>query len=315
LRTSKGEAALAELDEAIRLRPTDPELFNTRAWMRAEGGDRAGARDDYERTVDLEGASSRSNRLASAHVELAHLCHQEEQYDDALDHCVAALAAQPQYAAAHRQRAETLLALSRYREAGQALDAYLAAGGRREANMLEARGLIHYRLGEYPRAVELFTRALDQRRDANVLTYRGWAYLDQLAVRLAEADFEAALKLQEGHTDALCGRGLARARLGQTAGAAEDAEAALRSGPRTAQLLFNCACIHARCFEVLTVVRRPYEASARQQRALNLLTGALALVPQSDRPKYWRDRCQKDPDLRPLQGTTDWLALARNYAR
>src|SRR5262249_44130238 len=58
--------------------------------------------------------------------------------------------------------------------------------------------------------------------------------------------FEAALQLEPAQTDALCGRGLARARLGAGRGAVADAEAALAHGPRTTTLLLQAACIYGR---------------------------------------------------------------------
>jgi predicted Zn-dependent protease len=313
-RTPKGEAALAEMAEAIKRRPNDVALYYTRARMQAECGDREAARRDFAQTIALEEAGSRSERLLSARVELAHLCHQEKLYKDALDHCDAALAVQPKYTPALRQRAETLLALGRYPAAGQALDKYLAVGGDRTPNVLEARGLIHQQLREYAQAIEAFTLALALRRDANVLAYRGWAYLETKAVQLAEADFEAALQLQADHLDALCGRGKTRALRGKTAGAAQDAATALRQGPRTARLLFHCACIHARCLEALASSRRAAEATVQQEKALELLQAALELVPNADRPAYWRSNCQNNPDLLSLHGSSGWLRLARNNA-
>jgi tetratricopeptide (TPR) repeat protein len=222
---------------------------------------------------------------------------------------------QPKSVPAQQQRFVTLLDQNDYRKAGQALDAHLAAGGRRTPSVLEARGLIHLLFDELPQAIEAFTLALFQRRDANVLAYRGWAYLGQKAMGLAEADFEEALQLQEGQLEALCGRGMARARQGKPAGALADVETVLRRGPRTERRLFRCACIHARCLEKPAAARRFGEAYTQQERALALLREALELVPKEDRQAYWRNYCLKDPDLASLHGSTEWLALTRSYAR
>jgi tetratricopeptide (TPR) repeat protein len=251
-------------------------------------------------------------------VELAHLDHLDKQYEQALAQCDAALAVQPGYAPAHRQRGATLLALGRYREAGQALDACLAAADGPTADVLVARGLVYLELGQRAEAVEAFTRALERQRDADTLAYRGWAYLEQQAARPALADFAAALKQQPDHVDALSGRGMARALLGQTTAAVEDAEAALTRGPRSARLLFRCACIHARCLGVLVEARRPgweSEGYRRQERALELLRAALTLTPEADRTGYWRHDCQNNPDLVPLRRSSGWLELARQYGK
>jgi tetratricopeptide (TPR) repeat protein len=307
----KLDAALATLDEAVKMRPNEPALYYTRARLQVERGDRAAARRDFEQTITTEGPGSASDRSQAARVELAHLEYKDGQYEAALATCDAALKLRPRYAPAHRERGETLLALSRYREAGQALDACLEVESPRTPEVLLARGLVHLRLGEPERAVESFNRAIELRRDADGLAYRGWAYLEQQAARPALADFDAALKLQADNLDALSGRGLARALLGQTTAAIDDAEKALHKGPATARVYFRCAAVYARCLRSAA----HGQAYRYQERALDLLRNALEMLPPAERPTHWRRDCQNNPDLASLRRSSGWLELARQYAR
>src|SRR5262249_3939633 len=87
------EAAVNALGRAIALRPGDGGLYYTRAQWQALRGDPAAARQDFEQVLALEPAGSKSERLASARVELAHLRHQDHGYQAALADCDAALAA------------------------------------------------------------------------------------------------------------------------------------------------------------------------------------------------------------------------------
>src|SRR5262249_30540711 len=124
-------------------------------------------------------------------------------------------------------------------EAGQALDRFLAKG-KPTWEVHHARGLLHVKRGNYPEAVNSFRQALALKQDAMTLRSRGWVYLKLDATVLAQRDFEAALRLNKADAEARCGRGLARAHLGQP-GALEDAAAALRDGPRTPHFLLNIA--------------------------------------------------------------------------
>jgi serine/threonine protein kinase/Tfp pilus assembly protein PilF len=312
-------AAVDALGRALEHRPEDAGLYYTRARLHLLRGDAAAAGKDFEKVIALEAGDGDSPRLAGAHVELAHLRHRAGDYPAALASCDAALRARPDYAPAHRQRAETLLALDRYAEAGRELDRYRATAPPR-AEVERARALIHVRLGEYPEAVEAYTRALQIQRDAATLSYRGWAYLKLEAPRPALADFQAALQLDADHTDALCGRGYARVYLGQVPAGVEDVEQAVRHGPRTAQLLFNAACIYARAAAERQAAngQRPGvagEVARYQDRAADLLRTALEEVPDGRRQAFWRDVVLKERDLVPLHRHDVLLRLDRLYGR
>src|SRR5262249_49918406 len=132
--------------------------------------------------------------------------------------------------------------MGRYAEAGAALDAYLRLTAP-DADYYRARGLIHHRFREYPQAIQAYTWGLLQRRDAELLAYRGWAYLKSQAFTLALSDFEEVLKEDPRQTDALCGRALVHVLMGKLDKALNDAEQVLRHGKQTPTLLCSLAIV------------------------------------------------------------------------
>jgi tetratricopeptide (TPR) repeat protein len=293
-------------------------LYHTRASVQLERGERVAARRDFEQAIALEPRGSQSERLASDYVELGHLKHWAGEFESALAAIHEALRVCPDYPPAHRQRAETLLALERYAEAGNTLDQYLKAGGVPTPEVYEARGLIHSQLREYPEAVEAYTAALKLRRDAAMLVHRGRAYLRLQAPRAALADFEAALRLHPSHAPALCYRGHARLALGQIANALADAEEALRCGPQTDLLLFNTACLYARAADQAEVSGpaalqdTPWHC---RERAVGLLRKMLEQMPRERRAAFWRETVAVEPSLASLRGSGIMGALARTYGQ
>jgi tetratricopeptide (TPR) repeat protein len=314
------QAARAALDQALALRPDDAALYHTRAELKLHHlADPAAARRDFAQAIAHEPPGSTAERLATDYVELAHLQRLAGEHDAALASCAAALRVQPDYAPAYQRRAEALLAMNRYGDAGEALDRYLLKGPP-TPKVYEALGLLRAGQRKYTKAVDAFSRSLALKQDAGTLCYRGLAYLKLDAPQLALDDFEAALQLDPGQAVARSGRGRARARLGQLAAAREDAEASLHPGRPTAPLLLNAACVYARAAGQLEAQAggRSVPAGAAypyQERALELLRAALREVPSPQRPDFWRANVSNEPDLAPLRRATGMLELARTYGR
>jgi tetratricopeptide (TPR) repeat protein len=307
-------AALAALDQALARRPGDGRLYHTRAVLHLENGDRDAAGRDLEQAVARRPAGGPPEPLAGDCVALARLQHEAGEHREALASCGAALRAAPDYAPAHQQRAKTLLALKRYAEAGEALDRYLQKG-KPDPEAYQARGLIHAGLRQYAEAVEAYGRALALRRDAPTLADRGWARLKLDAVREALADFQAALDLDRGNTDALLGKGQAEARLGRFPAAAASAEEALRQGRPSSQMLVKAAGVYAQAVGRLEAQPGGAGTASRyQDRAIDLLRTALDQVPPPQRKAFWAARVAADADLDPLRRCTALLAWARTYA-
>ena len=158
----------------------------------------------------------------------------------------------PALVRAHRLRAETLLQLKRYDEALRSFDSYLANNGRPSAEVFKVRGLAEQRMGNYAGAIEDYTRALAIRPDdVGILTNRGWAYLINEVPRLAFRDFREVLEKDPNNADAYNGRAMARVKLGQHAAAAQDAEDAVKRGPKDSRVLYNAARVLAQAVNQL----------------------------------------------------------------
>jgi tetratricopeptide (TPR) repeat protein len=260
-------------------------------------------------------------------VERGHLKHSAGEHEAALADFDAALRLRPDFADAHRQRADTLLALGRYAEAGKALDRYLA-GRQREAAFYRVRGMIHSRLGEHTRAIEAYSGALlvaqassTGKEEALTRQRRGWAYLQTDAPRLALTDFDTALQLGHRSYQVLCGRALARVRLGEVAEAIHDADTALKLtdavGPDPALL---SACVYARAANLAAAGSPRTRGGARGgtaylDRAAELLGKALRCVAREQQSSFWRTRVQSEEALAAVCQHPRIAPLARRLAR
>jgi eukaryotic-like serine/threonine-protein kinase len=277
-------AAIADLDEAIRLQPPD------------------------------------SPEAAGNHVERARLLLGGGRHEEALAACAVAIQLVPDHAEAHRLRISSLLALNRHGEVLSSCQTYLARE-KPTVEILEMSGLARLAAEDHAGAIDDFTRALGLHPEpalavkTRLLNRRGWAHHFTDAPRLALFDFEASLRLVKDQSDALGGRGLARIRLGQWRPAVADAEAAVRlaraappaSGDPDLDLLaqadFNAARIYAQAVEFAArEVSREGERAVSlyrryRARSLELLDQALRQIPDASRRREFLD----DPALKPLR--------------
>ena len=180
------------------------------------------------------------------HVERGRLLLSGGKYAEALGSFDAALALQKDHSLGQRLRAETLFRLGRFDEVIKAFDRYLETGKPLES-VYRGRGLARAELGQYPGAIEDFTKALELHPTSAVQAYRGWTHLVVDAPKLALRDFELAIELDPKNGDAYNGRGFVRASLGRHREAIQDAAEALRLGPTSPRLLYNAARIYAQC--------------------------------------------------------------------
>jgi serine/threonine protein kinase/tetratricopeptide (TPR) repeat protein len=317
----RSDDAVAALDRAVQLAPDLAVLYESRARLQLLRKDRAAGRADFEQAVAREEKGGSPDRLVNDLVELGRLLHREGRYAEALARYDRALRLRPESVPAQRSRAETLLALGREAEAGQALDRCLAATREAPAEVYQARGLIRAQAGELPAAVEMYTLALRQNpRDAATRRYRGWAYLLADAPRLALEDFEACLRDDPASADALAGRGGARVRLRQLDGALQDAAAAEEQGPLTDRLLYNLARLYAQAADQLEAESRgarpgPGQRSAHcRAEAVDHLRRALEALPEDRRAAFWRKEVEADPAWTGLRHDGRYGTLAARYA-
>ncbi len=116
------------------------------------------------------------------------------KYAEALASFDAALALRKDHSLGQRLRAEALFRLGRFEEVIKAFDRYLETGKPLES-VYRGRGLARAELGQYPGAIDDFTKALELHPTSAVQAYRGWMHLAADAPKLALRDFELAIDL------------------------------------------------------------------------------------------------------------------------
>src|SRR4029077_19428124 len=241
---------------------------------------------DFDQAIERE--NTNSPYQVDDQVERGRLLLSGGKHLEALGSFDAALALQKDHALGQRLRAETLFRLGRFEEVIKAFDRYLETGKPLES-VYRGRGLARAELGQYPGAIEDFTKALELHPTSSVQAYRGWTHLVVDAPKLALRDFELALELDPKSGDAYNGRGFVRASMGRHREAIQDAAEALRRGPSSPRLLYNAARIYAQC-------PAPY-----RQRALELIQQALPLPPADRRRAFWSTHIRTDAALAALR--------------
>jgi serine/threonine protein kinase/Tfp pilus assembly protein PilF len=311
---NRGDAA-RELDTAIRLRPDLAHLYRTRAEFRRNGGDLEAALDDVDRALQFEPGGGPSLFRAEDYIQRGRIRHAQGRYPEAVQAYDAALRESPGHAVALYLRGEALLQLHRHAEAERSFSESLQRNPAIAAT-LRGRGLARIQLDDFGGAIEDYTHALNLEKDANLFTQRGWAYFFTDAWKLAQRDFDAALRLDTDWSNAYVGRGLSRFHLGDYRGAAADAEELLeREGPDTPEMMHNVACLFAL---LLTRVQahvaegeRPAVEKRYRRQALEALREALALVPAEQRRQFWREKMCPDDALDSIRTSPEFLQLDR----
>jgi eukaryotic-like serine/threonine-protein kinase len=285
-RLGKMDLALEQLNRAVELEPGLAHLYRLRARLRMERNEQAPALADFDLAIQRE--NTNSPYQVDDHVERGRLLLSGAEYAKALNSFDAALALQKDHSLGQRLRAEALFRLGRFDEVIRVFDRYLETGKPQEP-VYRGRGLARAELGQYPGAIEDFTKALELNPTSAVQAYRGWTHLVVDAPKLALRDFELAIELDPNNGDAYNGRGFVRARLGRHREAVQDAADALRHGPTSSRLLFNAARIYAQC-------PGPY-----RERALELIKKALSLLPANERRAFWSTHVRSDAALATLR--------------
>ena len=144
--------------------------------------------------------------------------------------------------------------------------------------------------------------------------HRGWAYFFCDAWRLAEHDFEEAIRLDKVPGDARIGRGLTRVMLGAYKPALADARDILeRQPPQSPEMMHNTACIFALALkrvhdDAAEKNRETLEAECRRQ-SLALLKKTLDLVPPDKRLGYWQKKMCPDSALDSIRSSAEFVKL------
>jgi tetratricopeptide (TPR) repeat protein len=294
------ELADEQLRRAIELEPGLAHLYRLQARLNLERNQPELALKNFEAALKRENANSPYQ--VDDQIERGRLLLRSGQPALALAAFDLALALRKDDSLGQRLRAEALFRLGRFQEVVEAFNNYLKTGKPLES-VYRGRGLARTELGQYPGAIDDFTKALELHPTSAVQAYRGWTYLVTDAPKLALRDFELAIELDPKNGDAYNGRGFARAKLGRHREAIEDATEALRQGPTSARLYYNAARIFAQC-------PSPYP-----RHALALVEQALSLLPAGERRSFWSTHIQKDQALAVLRHHPSFVRLEAELSR
>jgi tetratricopeptide (TPR) repeat protein len=306
----KWDEAVEQFARAIAVKPNLAALYRGRAAVLQERDDqspahRAAALADLDQAIRLEPPGQPIQ--AGDHTARATLLRRDQRYNDALAACDAALKIAPDYDVAHRLRVRLLLDLGWPDDVIRSCDGALARG-KPWPDILEIRGLARASRRDYAGAIDDYSHALYVRGDQPwLLSARGWAWVFSDAPRQALRDFDEALRHDNSNGEAHSGRGLALALMGDHRAAVAAAEESLRHDPPTARRAYNAARIYARAAvaaasEVGDKGRLAVTQVERyQDRAVALVKLALERTPRERHAAFWHDEIEADPALRSLQ--------------
>ncbi len=316
LKAQQLEESVAQLNQAIELAPQVASLYRTRARLQLLQQKQPEALADLDEVIRLE-AGDASPALADDHFERGRLLHIQKDFASALAAFDESLRQRPRDIRVCRFRAETLLELNRLPEALQSLNDSLKAGPP-DAGALRARAALRTRMGQFANAQTDYTRALEL--DANAATYaaRGWCFLVADAPKLGLPDFEESIRRLPNQSDAYAGRGLCRVLMGESQAAIADADEALRLGPDSTRLLYNVTRIYAQAAGMLSRSSdrsNPDLPSPRdcQDQAVETLTKVLDSQTDSEASQFWQAIVETDPALNSIRQTTAFRELAGRF--
>ena len=290
------DSSLKQLELAIAREPSLAHLYRLRARLHVDRDEPALALADLDQAIQRENTNNQSQ--IDDHVERGKLLLQVERYEESLAAFDVALRIQMNHPLALRLRAKSLFHLRRFPEAIESFDRYLENGKPLES-VYRGRGLAKSELGDFPGAIEDFTVAVELQPTSVVLAYRGWTHLVYDAPKLAERDFQLAIELDPKNSDAYAGRGFVRAIAKQSRAALDDAEEALRLGPRTPRLIYSVARIHAQT------------GGTGETRFFELISEALALLPDEQRSAFWSSQVSTDKALIPFRKHPRFVQLEK----
>ncbi|CAN7443335.1 retroviral-like aspartic protease family protein [Phenylobacterium sp. LjRoot219] len=217
-------SALVDFDKAIALEPGDAQLYFDRARSRGASGDALGARSDLDQALRLK------PDFAKALIVRGGLRLQEKALPQADADFAAALKAPSADDALGLQISALYLGADLFEKAVASVDAWIAAHPK-SYEMGSALNQRCWTRALWGRELDLALADCDLAlrrgsRLADVLDSRGMVRLRRGEFAKAIADFDAALKLQPKLAASLYGRGLAKAKVGDSVGGAADVRAA-----------------------------------------------------------------------------------------
>jgi len=308
--------AADDFRSAIQLKPEQYNAYLNLAHMYLALGEFEQAEGQLAKTQQFRPPVS---AVATYHVERGRHLLRHSRYEEAIDACTAALKLHPDQPAPYQLQGCALLALNRFEQAEQSLDAYLRTGGEPLTDTFRARGLARMKLGKYMEAVEDYTRVVEHEPDAEIYQHRGWAHFFCDAFKLSLRDFAKAIELDTKLRDAYIGRGLSHVMLGSFREAVGDAESALCLKPDTPEMTHNIACVFAQAIARVEseqqVADRESLVREYRERAVDAVAATLTMLLPKDRPSFWQDKILGDAALAPIRDSDDFKQLYERYVQ
>lgn len=193
-KNGKNEAAIADLNQAIKLLPNYESAYYSRGRIRFQMGDYSGSIADYSQTIKLnpQDAGAYANRC----VAYRYL----SDFSAAIADCSYAIKLNPNYADALANRCLALIGIGDKKSLAASLaDCNQAiALNSSQYDAYYGRGLIYQTLGELNHAIADYTQAITYNPNlAAAYYYRGLARLKLNHRQNAESDFQKAAELCE----------------------------------------------------------------------------------------------------------------------
>lgn len=199
LMDSRGDRnkALSYLDDAIRVEPKQHDYLKYRAALRADRGDLAGARSDYDKAVEIKGS-------AACYFQRGRFHEAQKEFDTALKDYATAIEVEKKLgqvdktAVCHKFRIELLIKLGRHKEAVEECSRALRRDPK-EDEFLRIRGKEYAALKMYREAERDLTESIELAPNISPDAYEARASIFELQgkTELAKNDLKTAKALRE----------------------------------------------------------------------------------------------------------------------
>jgi tetratricopeptide (TPR) repeat protein/S1-C subfamily serine protease len=224
--------ALAAIDKAIALEPSDLTLRNERAAILFRSGNKPGAIEEYNLIISKQPEANAYYNRGNTKFELGQKQAAIEDYDRAI-------AINPQDAKAYYNRGVTKSDLGQKQAAIEDYDRAIAINPQYAAAYYN-RGVVKSELGQKQAAIEDYDRAIAiNPQDAAAYVNRGNAKSDLGQKQAAIEDYDRAIVINPQYAKAYYARGVVKSELGQKQAAIKDYDRAIAINPQYADAYNN----------------------------------------------------------------------------
>ena len=234
------DRAIADFDEAIRLKPDFAEAYHGRGIAYFNKGEHDHAVENYNKAIDLDPDYAEAyNNCGIAYFSKGEHNHAVENYNKAID-------LDSGYAKAYNNRGVAYSSSGEYEHAIEDYDKAIEL----KPDYAEAynnRGVAYSSNGEYEHAIEDYDKAIELKPDyAEAYNNRGIAYSENGRHDRAIADFGEAIKLKPKYAGAYNNRGIAYSENGRHDRAIADFGEAIKLKPDYAGAYSNRGIAYSR---------------------------------------------------------------------